>query len=187
MTAAVSLGSSLQSMGAAATQVTAGGLQAVTHQAATVASTAAANAATTLPATPGAASIATSQMADSVAVIEKPAKALATAAPRASFLVRTAGFLSKALPIVTIGASALAGAQIDNDKGVQALLTTKDGRGAVLGAVGGGLLLVPTPVTQLAAAGVLGAVAVNHFGGMDRLDTVHVPGTKPAPAQAPAG
>jgi hypothetical protein len=196
MTAAVSLGSTVQSMGAAAAQalptvtaqalptVAGGGIQAVGHQAALVASTAAANAstaaataATTLPQTAGAASVATTQAAESLAVVEKPAKALAAAAPRASFLARTAGFLSKALPIVTIGASALAGAQIVQEQGAQGLITTKQGRGAVLGAVGGALMLVPTPVTQVAAAGVLGAVAVNHFGGMYRHDTaqVHLP------------
>lgn len=178
MTAAVSLGSSVQAMVAPAAQVTAqvtaGGLQAATQQAAAVASTAATTAATALPQTAGAASVATSQMADGIAVVEKPVKAIATAAPRASFLVRTAGFVSKTLPIVTIGASALAGAQIVNDKGAQALVTTKEGRGAVLGAVGGGLLLVPTPATQLAAAGVLGAVAVNYFGGMDGMNGLRV-------------
>ena len=95
---------------------------------------------------------------------------MAAAVPRSSLLLRTAGLLSRTLPLVAIGASTLAGAKIVSDRGAQALLTTKDGRGAMLGAMGGALLLVPTPVTQLAAAGVLGAVAVNQFGGMSRLD-----------------
>jgi hypothetical protein len=112
----------------------------------------------------------TAKLASDLSYVEKPAKAMATAIPKSSMLMRTAGFLSKALPVVTIGASTFSGARIVNDQGAQALVTTKEGRGAVLGAVGGALLLVPHPATQLAAAGVLGAVAVNQFGGMDRLD-----------------
>ena len=137
----------------------------------------------------GAAATATSQLATDIAVVEKPAKAIAAAAPRVSLVNRTIGFLSKALPVVTIGASALAGAQIVQQHGAHALITKKEGRGAVLGAIGGGLLLVPHPATQLAAAGVLGATAVNHFGGMDRLNDsrVRVPWDPPgAPPRAPA-
>lgn len=160
MTAAVSLGSSVQSMGTAAAaalpNVTAGGLQAA--------------AATALPQTVGSATAATSQLATNLGVVEKPARAFAAAAPRLTTLQRTVGFLSKALPIVTIGASALSGAQIVNEHGADALVNTKQGRGAVLGALGGALMLVPHPATQVAAAGVLGAVAANHFGGLDRLN-----------------
>ncbi len=151
MTAAVSLGTTFQQVGASASA-----------------------AASTLPTTAfnvvdtGAAS--TAKLASDMSLIEKPAKAMAAAVPKSSLLLRTAGFLSKALPIVTIGASALSGARIVNDDGAQALVTSRDGRGAVLGAVGGALLLVPHPATQLAAAGVLGAVAVNQFGGMSRFD-----------------
>ena len=181
MTAAVSLGTTLQQFGASATMaaqtVTAGGLQAIsqgaaaaTTQATTAATTAAANAAATLPQTVNTAAVTTAKLGSDLSFVEKPAKAMATAIPKSSMLMRTAGFLSKALPIVTIGASALSGARIVNDGGTQALVTTKEGRGAVLGAVGGALLLVPHPAAQLGAAGVLGAVAVNQFGGMHRLD-----------------
>lgn len=181
MTAAVSLGTTLQQLGAsasaAAQTVTAGGLQAMSHGAATAANqatlaatTAASNAAATLPQAVDTAAVTTAKLGSDLSLVAKPATAMATAIPRSSLLMRTAGFLSKALPIVTIGASALSGARIVNDRGAQALINTKDGRGAVLGAVGGALLLVPHPATQLAAAGVLGAVAVNQFGGMHRLD-----------------
>ena len=185
MTAAVSLGTTLQQLGASATAaaqtVTAGGLQAMSQGAATAANqatvaatTAATNAAATLPQAVNTAAATTAKLGSDLSLVEKPAKAMATAIPKSSLLLRTAGFLSKALPIVTIGASALSGARIVNDGGAQALVTTKDGRGAVLGAVGGALLLVPHPATQLAAAGVLGAVAVNQFGGMHRLDKLEL-------------
>ena len=211
MTAAVSLGTTLQQFGASATAaaqtVTAGGLQAMGQgaaaaatQAATQASTAATQAAaqaTTAMATAAtphavnATAASTAKLATDLAYVEKPAKAMAAAVPKSSLLLRSAGFLSKALPIVTIGASALSGARIVNDKGSQALVTTKEGRGAVLGAVGGALLLVPHPATQLAAAGVLGAVAVNQFGGMSRLDTLDLskarsPASPGNPGPAPA-
>jgi hypothetical protein len=185
MTAAVTLGSTLQSVGASAAAtmqalptVAAGGLQAMGQGAATAASTLP----QTLPGSVQAGAASTAQLATDLALVEKPAKAMAAAVPRASFLVRTAGFLSKALPIVSIGAGALLGARIVSDQGVTALLTTKDGRGAVLGAAGGALLLVPVPGAQLAAAGVLGAVAVNQFGGMDRLDDVKLGAKRVQPA-----
>lgn len=183
MTAGVSLGHAVQSLGAAAATT----LPAMTAPAVDAISTSAETAARTLPAASaqamtvsaqavnsGAAATATSKLATDIAVVEKPAKAIAAAAPNASVVSRAIGFLSKALPVVTIGASALAGAQIVQQHGAQGLVTRKEGRGAVLGAIGGGLLLVPHPVTQLAAAGVLGATAVNHFGGMDRLNTAQV-------------
>ena len=177
MTAAVSLGSSLHALGTSASMaaqslptVTAGGLQALSHSASTAVATAASTMPTAVPLAVDAGAVGTAQLATDLSYVEKPAKAIAAAAPRSSVLIRTAGFLSKALPVVTIGASTLAGARIVNDQGARALVTSKDGRGAVLGAVGGALLLVPHPATQLAAAGVLGAVAVNQFGGMDRLD-----------------
>ena len=177
MTAAVSIGSTLQSVGSGAAAaahtlpaVTAGGLQAIGHSATTAASTAASTLPQALPAAVGAGAASTQQLATNLAFVEKPARAMAAAVPRSSLLLRTAGLLSRTLPLVAIGASTLAGAKIVSDRGAQALLTTKDGRGAMLGAMGGALLLVPTPVTQLAAAGVLGAVAVNQFGGMSRLD-----------------
>jgi hypothetical protein len=204
MTAAVSLGSFVQSVGASAAlaaqtlpSVAAGGLQAMGQGAATAAAqvgtvttTAAAQATTAvasipqaLPGAVNAGAATTAKLASDLALVEKPAKAIATAVPKASLLMRTAGFLSKALPIVTIGAGTLAGARIVNDQGVQALVTTKDGRGAMLGTIGGALLLVPHPASQLAAAGMLGAVAVNQFGGMDRLDSVRLAASNVQPAQ----
>jgi hypothetical protein len=193
MTAAMSLGSFVQSVGASAAvaaqtlpSVAAGGLQAVGHGASSAAAQATAAVASIPQALPGAVNAGaatTARLASDLALVEKPTKAIAAAVPRASVLMRTAGFLSKTLPIVTIGAGTLAGARIVNDHGMQALVTTKDGRGAVLGTIGGALLLVPHPVSQLAAAGMLGAVAVNHFGGMDRLDSVKLAASSVQPAQ----
>jgi hypothetical protein len=187
MTAAVSIGSSLQAIGAGATaaaqtalpaalpamgggsvQALGSGVVAATSQAAT----AAAAIPQALPGSVHAGAATTAQLARDLAVVEKPTRAMAAAMPKAGVLVRTAGFLSRALPIVTIGAGALAGARIVEDHGAAALITHKQGRGAVLSTLGGALLLVPTPATQLAAAGVLAAVAVNQFGGMDRLDSI---------------
>lgn len=184
MTAAVSLGSSLQAIGAGAAAaaqtlptVTAGGVQAMGQAVTTTLPQA-------LPGSVGAGAAATSRLATDLSLVEKPTKAIATAMPKAGVLVRTAGFLSKALPIVAIGAGALSGARIVSDEGAQALVTTKDGRGAVLSTVGGALLLVPTPATQLAAAGMLAAVAVNQFGGMDGLDRARVGAARVQPRDA---
>lgn len=168
----MTLSNSLQSFGAGAAAATHsvvnGGMQTLAHGASTAVQTLP----QAMPQAVSAGAAGTAQLATDLAVVEKPARAIANTAPKLPFLVRTASFLSKALPVVAITASGLSGAKIVNDKGAGALLTTKDGRGAVLGAVGGVLLLMPHPATQLAAAGVLGATAVNHFGGMDRLDDV---------------
>lgn len=173
MTAAVTLGSTLQSVGASAA-ATMQSLPQVIPQA--------------LPATVHAGATGSAQLATNLALVERPTKLIAAAVPRASLLVRTAGFLSKALPIVSIGAGALMGARIVNDKGAAALVTTKDGRGAVLSTVGGALLLAPVPGAQLAAAGVLAAVAVNQFGGMDGLDNAKIgAGRTSSPAQQSGG
>lgn len=85
-------------------------------------------------------------------------------------LQATARFLSKALPIVTIGAGALVGAQILDQRGGGALLHSRDGRAAALGVVGGTMLLIPTPVTEVAAAGVLTLSVANELGGLRFLD-----------------
>ncbi|MCB0879431.1 MAG: hypothetical protein KDC46_10705 [Thermoleophilia bacterium] len=186
MTAAVTLGSTLQSLGtgvataastAAATAATTATTAATTATTAATSVTAAAATVTAggvqaLPATVQAGATGSAQLANNLALIEKPAKAMATAAPRVSTLGRVAGFLGKALPLVTIGAGVMAGATIVDEQGVGALVTSKDGRGAMLGTLGGALLLVPHPATQIAAAGVLAGVAVNQFGGLDRLDDV---------------
>ena len=186
MTAAVSLGSSLQALGAGAASaaqalptVTAGGLQAASQRMAAATANASAQAGSVvasipqaLPGSVHAGAATTSGLARDLALVEKPTKAVAAAMPKAGFLVRTATFLSKALPVITIGAGALSGARIASDQGVQALVTTKDGRNAVMSTLGGALLLVPHPAGQLAAAGMLAGVAVNQFGGLDRLDDV---------------
>ena len=193
MTAAVSLGSTVQSLSASASaaaqviplataqalpSVTAGGLQAIAHGATNVATSASA----ALPGAVNAGAASTAQFANHLALVEKPAKAIAAGIPRSSVLLRTAGFLSKALPIVTIGAGTLAGVRIVGDQGVDALVNTKEGRGAVLGTLGGVMLLVPHPATQIAAAGALGALAANQFGAFDRLNRVRV---GVAPSQQP--
>lgn len=190
MTAAVTLGSTLQTVGASAAAtmqtlptVAAGGMQAMGQGAATAAATLP----QALPAGVHAGAASSAQLSTNLALVEKPTRAIAAAVPRASLLVRTAGFLSKALPIVSISTGALLGARIVSDQGARALLTTKDGRGAVLGTVGGALLLVPVPGAQLAAAGVLGAVAVNQFGGMDGLDHARLGATRVKPAANHAG
>lgn len=207
MTAAVSMGSTLQHVGASATAAAqalpaaaaaslpsvaaAPGVQAlgqgVAANAAAVGQGVAANAAATaatlqqaMPANAHAAAASTARLATDLSMVEKPTKAIA-AATRTPTLVRVAGFLSKALPVVTIGVSTLSGARVVADHGPQGLLTRKEGRGAVLGAVGGALLLVPLPATQLAAAGILAATAVNHFGGMDGLDDGVVAGRRVVP------
>lgn len=121
----------------------------------------------------------TAQLAQNLALVEKPVKAAAAGVQRNQALLRAAGFLAKALPVATVTASALNGARIVDQTGTSAsLVRTKAGRGAVLGAVGGALLLVPTPVTQVAAAGVLAGLAVNEFGGMSKLDA-NLPRTAP--------
>lgn len=175
MTAAVSMGSTLQQVGANAT--------AAAQALPAAAAASLPNAATlqqALPANAHAAAASTARLATDLSMVEKPTKAIA-AATRTPTLLRVAGFLSKALPVVTIGVSALSGARVVADHGPQGLLTRREGRGAVLGAVGGALLLVPLPVTQLAAAGVLAATAVNHFGGMDGLDDGVIAGRRVTP------
>lgn len=184
MTAAVSLGSSMQaiSAGAAAAAqqlptVVAGGAQAL--------GTTAATAAVSAPQAVSTGAATTAKLATDLAVVDRPVKAMAAGLQSSTILQRTAGFLSKALPVVTIGASTLAGGAIVDKHGAEALLTTKQGRGAVLGALGGTLLLLPHPATQLAAAGVLGLTAVNHFDGFRRFDDPTL-GATPAP-EAVAG
>lgn len=169
MTAAVSLGSSMQAFSAQASsamavlpQVTAGGMQALSQGAST--------AAATLPTTVHASAASASTLAGGLGAMKDTGLAISRGIPKATLAARTAGVLGRVLPIVTIGASSLAGARIVADEGADALVNTKAGRAAALGAMGGTLLLIPTPGTQLAAAGVLGAVAANQFGGLDRLD-----------------
>jgi hypothetical protein len=178
MTAAVTLGSAMQSIGAGAVAaaqslpaVAAGGAQALA-QGASVATTVLPQ---SVPAAVDAGARGASMLSQNLTLVEKPVAAAASGISRSSLLLRTANFLRTALPIVTIGASALSGAHIVSTQGGGALLTTKQGRGALLGAVGGVCLLIPTPVTQLAAAASLGAVAANEFGAFNRFDAHALP------------
>jgi hypothetical protein len=170
MAAAVSVGSAASAIGGGA--VTA--VSTAAAQVGTAAGAAAGAAANLVPAAVPAAihagAVGTAQVAKDLALIEKPIAAAARGVQRSGMLVRAAGVLSRTLPYVAIGASSLSGASIVQRQGVDALFTSKQGRSAVLGAVGGALLLVPTPVTQVAAAVTLGTLAVNEFGGMDRID-----------------
>lgn len=155
MTAAVSLGSSVHTAGSSALHVATSIPQA-------------------LPSSVHVGAATSAHLAEGLAAVEKPTRAVAKAIPRSSLLTRTAGFLSRALPVVTIGAGLLAGARLVDQQGPEALVRSKDGRGAVLSTVGGALLLVPHPATQLAAAGMLAGVAINQVGGLDRLDDARV-------------
>ena len=169
MTAAVSFGSAANAIGG-------GAVGAVAHVASQVGSAAASTAASVGSSVAhvgaGAVAGATSQVHANLALVEKPVAAAAKGITRSSMLLRVSTVLSRALPVVAIGASTLSGASIVQEHGASALFTSRQGRSAVLGAVGGSLLLVPTPVTQVAAAATLGALAVNEFGGMDRFGTV---------------
>lgn len=122
-----------------------------------------------LPGNVAAGAMASTQIQQNLTAVEKTVRAAALGT-QIGPLQRTANVLGRALPMVAVGASAMLGAQVLQDHGPRGLVRTRVGRGAVLGAVGGGLLLVPTPPTQIAAAGVLAAAAVNQFGGMDRLN-----------------
>lgn len=171
--AAVSLGSSVQTFSASAAAsmhalptVVGGGVQAMSQGASAAASSLPA----AMPNAVQAGAAGSAKLAADLAIVERPAKAIAAGMPQSTVLLRTASFLSKALPVVAIGASAMSGARIVHDHGPDALMNTKQGRSAVLGAMGGALLLVPHPATQLAAAGVLGITAANHFDGLKRFD-----------------
>lgn len=107
--------------------------------------------------------------AKGLALVEKPVSVAAKSA-QISPLMRFASGLSKVLPWVTIGASAAVGAQSIKTGGTESLVNTKDGRGAVLGVLGGALLLIPTPVTQIGAAAALAGAAANQFGVFKQLD-----------------
>ncbi|MCW2949001.1 MAG: hypothetical protein JWN41_14 [Thermoleophilia bacterium] len=145
--------SAATSLSAAATAVGGGAVGAVTSAAGSL----------------GTVASATSQIQHNLALVEKPVVAAAKGIGRSTMLVRTAAVLSKSLPWVAIGASTISGASVAQQHGAGALFSSRQGRSAVLGAVGGTLLLVPTPVTQVAAAATLGALAVNEFGGLDAI------------------
>lgn len=160
MTAAVSLGSTLHTVGSGAASVAASALPA----------------APAMPQTLAAGAAGTTQLAQHLAMVEKPVAAAAQGARSVSTLARVAGFLGKALPVVTIAASVMSGAQIVQKHGFDALIETKKGRGAVLGAVGGSLLLLPFPPAKLAAAGMLGLTAANQLDGLHALDRSQITG-----------
>lgn len=167
MTAAVSLGSTLQTVGSGAASVAASAMPV-------------ANVAAAMPQSLAAGAAGTTQLAQHIALVEKPVAAAAQGVRSTSAVTHVARFLGKALPITTIAASAMSGAQIVDRHGFDALVETKKGRGAVLGAVGGSLLLMPFPPAKLAAAGVLGLVAANQLDGLHALDRSQITG-RPVP------
>ena len=166
--AGAQLGTTARGVADTAQTVTGGGLAPIGQTAATLQTAAT----TAVPATSQAGIDAAAKATAGVAALEKPARAIANVAPEGAKVASVAGFLGKALPIIAIASSAYTGANVVEREGKDGLVNTTQGRSAVLGALGGSLLLVPTPVTQIAAAGVLGVAAVNHFGGLKALDGV---------------
>lgn len=143
---------------------------------------AAATAASALPSAPAVVNAGVANaghVATSLAMVEKPVRGLAAGIGSSGFLARTAAVLGKALPIAAIGTSAFTGAKLVQDFGPSTLLETKKGRGAVLGAVGGGLILVPAPPAQLLAAGVFGTAMANELGAFATLDEPLPPKRRP--------
>jgi hypothetical protein len=106
----------------------------------------------------------------SLEAVKKPLEA-AAGGTRMSGLQRAVSVLGKSLAGVVVVTSALQGARIVSGGGPAALLETKQGRAAVLGATGGALALTPVPPLQLAGAVVLAGAAANEFGAFDRFDT----------------
>jgi hypothetical protein len=104
-----------------------------------------------------------------LSMVNQPVSAAARGI-KLSPLQTTAKFLGKALPMVTVGASALIGAKIIDERGSKALLYSKDGRAAALGALGGSLMLMPTGATQVGAAGVLALGVANELGAFKHWD-----------------
>ena len=86
---------------------------------------------------------------------------------RARAIVTGAG---KALSGVLVLTSTVRGARIVQRHGPQGLLRMQAGRGAVLEAIGGSLLLVPTPPTQMAGVATLSLSAANSLGMFNRLN-----------------
>lgn len=125
---------------------------------------------------------ATAQTSHALNVVDEPIRA-AAAGTGLSTMQRVAGFFTKALPTATVVINTLNGARIVDRGGTTALIRTREGRGAVLGAAGGGLMLVPTPPTQLGAAGLLALAAANEFGALKRLDRP-IPGSTTATARS---
>lgn len=108
--------------------------------------------------------------ARNLGLVQAPVSAAARGLATVSPLQTAARFLSRTLSFVVIGASAMQGARIVEQDGYRALIHTREGRGAVLGTVGGALLLIPTPATQLGGAAVLAVSAANEFGLFRRID-----------------
>lgn len=104
-----------------------------------------------------------------VSLAERPI-ALAARGTRVGFLTRAAGALGRVMPFVAIGASALSAAQVVRGGGYEALLTTREGRSATLGALGGAMLLAPIPPMQLGAALVFAVSAANELGAFTWVD-----------------
>jgi hypothetical protein len=137
---------------------------------------AAAAATSALPAAPSMASAISTgatistRAAHDLALVRAPIDAAARGAQGVSILQRAAHGLGRILPWVAIGSGAFTGTQIFLLNGAEGLMHTKAGRSSMLSALGGALLLVPTPPTQLGAAALLAVSAANEFGAFARFD-----------------
>lgn len=116
-------------------------------------------------------------VARNVGLVSAPVSAASRGLATVSPLTTAARFLGRTLGIVVVGTSIFAGVKVVKDNGYGALIHSRQGRAAVLGAVGGSLLLVPTPATQLGGAAVLTLSAVNEFGLFKRMDHTYPAGT----------
>lgn len=149
--AALSAGAAMQAVGSSA-------LSAASHATSSVAAGAAAS----------------TQLTQGLKLVEQPVSAAAKAA-NARSLATTAKVLGKALGVTAVAGSALAGYSLTRKAGVDALLETQQGRGAVLSGVGGACLLTPFPPVQLLGALTLGAYGANAVGAFERLDQPQAP------------
>lgn len=113
---------------------------------------------------------ASSTAARNLGLVQRPVAAAASGL-KVSPLTTAARLIGRTLTIAVIGASAMQGAKIVSAGGPRALINTREGRGALFGAVGGTLVLVPTPVTQLGGAAMFALLAANEFGMLKRFDS----------------
>ena len=106
-----------------------------------------------------------------LALVQRPIAA-ASAGTGLAPLGTAARTLGRSVTALVVGVSVLRGAGIVANGGPAALVNTQEGRSALLGGVGGVLILCPTPATQLGGAGALALAAANEFGwlgGLNRL------------------
>lgn len=81
-----------------------------------------------------------------------------------------AGIAGKALPAIAATVGVVDVATTLDDFGPSGLLHTHRGRGGVLSALGGALILVPHPAAKLAGAGAMAAALANDLGAARRFD-----------------